>query len=80
MTGNGILLSLSTPFALTQDAGASFLRWEDISTSTDRAQLSPTSLTVVRTVPEPATWAMMLGGFFGLGATLQRQRIAPATA
>ena len=31
-------------------------------------------------IPEPATWAMMLVGFFGLGAALRKQRIAPATA
>jgi hypothetical protein len=29
-------------------------------------------------VPEPATWAMMLTGFFGLGAVLRRQRSALA--
>jgi hypothetical protein len=27
-------------------------------------------------VPEPATWALMLGGFFGLGAALRRRAIA----
>jgi hypothetical protein len=31
-------------------------------------------------VPEPSTWAMMLVGFFGLGAALRKQWIAPATA
>ena len=35
-------------------------------------------------VPEPATWAMMLTGFFGLGAVLRRsrreQRLATTTA
>jgi hypothetical protein len=25
-------------------------------------------------VPEPATWALMLTGFFGLGSLLRRQR------
>ena len=29
-------------------------------------------------VPEPATWAMMLTGFFGLGAALRRRRVALA--
>lgn len=29
-------------------------------------------------VPEPATWAMMIGGFFGLGAMLRRRRAVPA--
>ena len=28
-------------------------------------------------VPEPATWAMMLVGFFGLGATLRSRKLAP---
>ena len=27
-------------------------------------------------VPEPATWAMMLVGFFGLGSALRRRRVA----
>lgn len=31
-------------------------------------------------VPEPATWAMMLVGFAGLGATLRARRAAVATA
>jgi hypothetical protein len=31
-------------------------------------------ITNVGGVPEPATWAMMLLGFFGLGATLRRRR------
>jgi len=31
-------------------------------------------------VPEPATWAMMLLGFFGLGSMLRRRRTAAATA
>jgi hypothetical protein len=31
-------------------------------------------ITQVGGVPEPATWAMMLLGFFGLGATLRRRR------
>jgi hypothetical protein len=29
-------------------------------------------------VPEPASWAMMIGGFFGLGAMLRRRQIALA--
>jgi len=31
-------------------------------------------------VPEPATWAMMIVGFFGLGAALRRRRAADAFA
>ncbi len=37
--------------------------------------LAPTTVTLsVLSVPEPQTWAMMLGGFFGLGAMLRRRR------
>lgn len=31
-------------------------------------------------VPEPSTWAMMIGGFCGVGAILRRRRVATATA
>jgi hypothetical protein len=31
-------------------------------------------------VPEPATWALMLAGFFGLGAELRRRRAAVVAA
>ena len=30
--------------------------------------------TITAAVPEPATWAMMIGGFFGLGAALRQRR------
>jgi hypothetical protein len=29
-------------------------------------------------VPEPATWAMLIGGFFALGLMLRRRRAAIA--
>jgi hypothetical protein len=40
------------------------------------------SFSVSNAVPEPASWALMLTGFFGLGATLRaaRRRTAVATA
>lgn len=31
-------------------------------------------------VPEPATWALMLSGFFGAGVLLRRRRLTPAVA
>lgn len=74
MSGANIPLSFDTPFSLTQDAGSVF-RYQQVFETTDRAQLIATSLTVVRAVvPEPTTWAMMILGFFGLGATLRQRR------
>lgn len=35
-----------------------------------------TPVTPVGPVPEPTTWAMMMLGFFGLGALLRRKRVA----
>ena len=44
--------------------------------STDASRLT---VTLVRDgVPEPATWAMMLAGFFGLGGVLRRRRALSA--
>lgn len=34
----------------------------------------------IAAVPEPATWAMMIVGFGGIGATLRRRRQVPAAA
>jgi hypothetical protein len=38
------------------------------------------SVSPVRGVPEPASWAMMITGFFGLGGTLRRARRLAAAA
>jgi hypothetical protein len=40
------------------------------------------NISVTAGVPEPASWALMIGGFFGLGATLRtaRRRTAAAAA
>jgi hypothetical protein len=38
------------------------------------------SVSPVRAVPEPASWAMMITGFFGLGATLRRARRTASAA
>jgi len=54
-----------------------------LSLSRDGVNLrAPDNYTVflkITAIPEPATWAMMIGGFFGLGAALRRRR-APAAA
>jgi hypothetical protein len=50
-----------------------FITAEDsASTAKIRGQLSMTTITSA--VPEPATWAMMLVGFFGAGAALRSNR------
>jgi hypothetical protein len=43
-------------------------------------RLSPATLSMRITAPEPATWALMIGGFFGLGAALRLRRPVGATA
>ena len=42
--------------------------------------LSITAAAAVAAVPEPATWAMMVGGFGLIGAALRRRRADPAFA
>ena len=49
---------------------------QDVSLTFDLAQTGGPPLSAP--VPEPATWAMMLMGFGGLGAALRRRRFAPA--
>jgi hypothetical protein len=64
---------------------------QNIYFTVDVAGYNPTTHTVINTghvgatlapaaVPEPATWAMMLVGFGGLGALLRRRRQAAALA
>jgi len=36
-------------------------------------ELAPTTVTIARVVPEPATWAMMIAGFGLVGATMRRR-------
>jgi len=54
----------------------------DLNPAVDGVQLSTTgTFTVTSGVPEPATWAMMLTGFGGLGAVLRsRRRLSDAIA
>ena len=75
MAGPNIPLSLGAGFSLSQAAGSSSFNWDDIANGHDRAALLPEFLSVTAaSVPEPATWAMMLTGFLGLGAVLRRRR------
>lgn len=67
-TGSGDLI------ADAQAAGAEYL----IATASEGAASHFAVLGVSGAVPEPAGWAMMIAGFFGLGFALRRPR--PATA
>jgi hypothetical protein len=42
--------------------------------------LNSTGITVTPSIPEPATWGLMLMGFGGLGAMMRRRRSAALTA
>jgi hypothetical protein len=72
--------------AADQPYGIFFIqdRLNDTVTKQADAILRPTHITKtvsgVAAVPEPATWAMMLFGFGGIGATLRRRRRQPALA
>jgi hypothetical protein len=65
-TGNG-----ATPFVPLNDAN------DRVYTITDINSPSHQNFAIgwpIGGVPEPTTWAMMLTGFFGMGAVLRRQR------
>ncbi len=76
----------------TFDANSSFNAWADPTITFDPDYAAPQGATfafspgipVARVdaggVPEPATWAMMLMGFGGLGAMLRRRRSLPLAA
>ncbi len=42
--------------------------------------VTPPVIPPVSAVPEPATWAMMIIGFFGLGAAIRSNRARPSTS
>jgi hypothetical protein len=44
------------------------------------AKFDDVSITGTAAVPEPATWAMMIGGFAGMGVALRRRRSAASAA
>jgi hypothetical protein len=49
-------------------------------TSNGDASYAGTLAFAAQAVPEPATWALMILGFGGMGATLRRKRSTPALA
>lgn len=93
VTGHDVLpvpFSFATPFSYnfqTGDVsfGEFYLYREDEFGNSDlvlNASLNVRSVTVENTalggIPEPQTWALMIGGFALAGATLRRRRQAPA--
>ncbi len=70
---------LNQTFTFTATASSEVLSFlmvsPDVSTTPPAALLTNVSLTAV---PEPATWAMMLVGLFGLGGAARRRRAASA--
>ena len=77
--------SLDTLVAQGQAAGATYIIGTQSSDNGDYPLLGVNSAIlgvsdVLKTggVPEPATWAMMLMGFFGLGSVVRRRRVLTA--
>ncbi len=89
LTGSGIEMGSLGTFATTSgqafahETGAAIVRAGEIYSLTFRG-LSPADETAfidgvsVATVPEPATWALMIGGFAMIGAARRRSRAVTA--
>ncbi len=72
-------VALSAPYSFAGFAGGSGV-YRDPAWQGDLANLRSAAFAPVAVVPEPATWAMLVTGFVGLGAALRRRRSRPATA
>ncbi len=59
---------------------SNFIAIDDVNVTTLSviSSFTPTFVQVVGVVPEPASWALMIFGFAGLGAILRRKRLATA--
>jgi hypothetical protein len=56
-----------------------FLSPQSLTVTSDYVGPGPPPLDPPPVAPEPATWGLLLTGFFGLGAAVRRQRSARAT-
>ena len=83
VTVGGNALSLVVPLSLLPSTGFDpehygFNIWPRDGVHTGLAAISdfaPNNATVAAAVPEPASWAMMLGGFGLIGGAMRRRRI-----
>jgi hypothetical protein len=70
---------VNTLIAQAQGAGAKLVMAGQSSENGDHPNLGANSAILgVGAIPEPATWATLILGFFGLGATLRRRRALTA--
>jgi hypothetical protein len=79
-TAGGIEVAFNSPSTLwynTADGGSFSLTVNNVAVSNDGVLTPITGY--IRAVPEPATWAMMLVGFAGIGFAMRRRR-QPAMA
>ena len=70
----------SNVFTFTALGSSSTLSFESLYTGTQFNGAELDNVAVGLAVPEPATWAMMIGGFGLAGASLRRRRAATAAA
>jgi hypothetical protein len=81
VTTGGVLYGGATPgnaiYTVDPSTGVSTFKANVTGTTRDFWGLAPVT---AEAVPEPATWAMMLVGFSGLGAAMRRRRVCSATA
>lgn len=66
--------NLGNPLAFNSSAGMFYLTVNDISVFPNSPSQVLSGRIVMAAVPEPATWAMMLLGFGGIGFAMRRRR------
>jgi hypothetical protein len=69
-------VNLQTPFFSTGvgDTGGRYSQYSYLSTGNDLIDFNATSV-LVAAVPEPATWALMILGFGGVGCAMRRHKV-----
>jgi hypothetical protein len=74
-------LSADSTFGFTTNGSFSASAVKNVGANTGDTDLEAGRIGVPSAIPEPASWAMMLIGFFGLGTMLRRRKAkAPAIA